>query len=416
MPGGDASAPTATPDDILAPRRALVVVLVGAGAVAVGQGFSRFSYGLLLPAMTQDLIGSYSLAGTVGTLNLGAYLVGIVAVSLISARVQPTRLITGGLAGTLSGMLVVGLAQSLPMLIAGMVVMGLFAAGTWVPMTSLVSSIVPTRMRGVSLGAVVAGPGLSVLVAGQLAALIRSVVDEDAWREVWLAQFAIGVVMLALVLLVMRRVPDVKMEPGVFALHVLRRVPRWWAVTGAYAGFGLGYMIFITYLVAALETDAGFDERAAGLMYSLVGLTSIVGGLVLGRTSDYLGRRRLLRVIFALSATACAGVIAGVQPWVALAAAVFGIAMTGTGAVMAALIGDHLTGGAVGAAFGLLTTVFGTMQMVAPQLGGWLADRVGSFTISFSVAGAAFVLAALFTLLIPPDVRHGQVPSRPGPG
>lgn len=391
---------------MLAPRRALVVILVGAGAVAVGQGFSRFSYGLLLPAMTRDLIGSYSLAGTFGTLNLGAYLTGIAAVSMISSRVQPTRLIVGGLAGTLSGMLLVAAARDLSMLFIGMVVMGFFAAGIWVPTTSLVSSIVPTRIRGVALGAVVAGPGLSVLVAGQLAALIRSVVHQDAWREVWLVQFVIGVGMLLLVLVVMRRVPDVKVEPGVFALHVLQRIPRWWAVAGAYAGFGLGYMMFITFLVAALETDAGFDESRASLMYSLVGLASVVGGLLLGRISDRVGRRRLLLLVFALSAAACVGVIGGTQPWVALAAVVFGIAMTGTGAVMAALIGDHLTGGTVGAAFGLLTTIFGTMQMIAPQLGGWLADHAGSFTVSFSVAGGAFALAALFMLLFPSDVRN----------
>ena len=387
----------------LTPGYAWLVVISSAGAVAVGQGFSRFSYGLLLPAMVRDLIGSYSLAGTFGTINLGAYLIGMLTVSLVSSRIQPVRLILGGLVGTLSGMVLLGFAQGLTMLFVGMTVMGLFAAGIWVPTTALVGSVMPARMRGLALGAVVAGPGLSVVGAGQLATLVRSVVDEEAWREVWLLQFAIGLAVLAAVTVVLRRVPDVHIEPGTFALRILRRMPRWWAATVAYAGFGLAYMIFITYLVAALETDAGFSGSAASLMYSLVGATSIVGGLILGRFSDRLGRKRSLIMVFTLAAAASVGVINGTQPVVGLSAVAFGLAMTGTGAVMAALIGDHLTGGSVGAAFGMLTAVFSVMQGLAPQLGGWLADQTGSFTSSILVAGAAFVVAAVFAMLLPSD-------------
>ena len=68
---------------------ALVVLAVG-----VAQGFGRFTYALILPAIERDMLHSYSLAGWYGTANLTAYLVGVLCVSLAAARfVDAERLV-----------------------------------------------------------------------------------------------------------------------------------------------------------------------------------------------------------------------------------------------------------------------------------------------------------------------------------
>ena len=54
--------------------RVLIPILVL--AVGVAQGFGRFGYALLLPAVNADLVHSYAVAGLLGTLNLTAYLGG----------------------------------------------------------------------------------------------------------------------------------------------------------------------------------------------------------------------------------------------------------------------------------------------------------------------------------------------------
>ena len=51
----------------------LVVVLVMAGA-CVAQAFGRFTYGVLLPAVRDDMLGSNRAAGLLGTVNVAAYL------------------------------------------------------------------------------------------------------------------------------------------------------------------------------------------------------------------------------------------------------------------------------------------------------------------------------------------------------
>jgi predicted MFS family arabinose efflux permease len=63
------------------------------------------------------------------------------------------------------------------------------------------------------------------------------------------------------------------------------------APTIAYACFGLGYVLFSTFVVAALEKDAGFGKGHAVWVYALMGTDIATGSLVLGRLSDRLGRR-----------------------------------------------------------------------------------------------------------------------------
>ena len=90
----------------------------------------------------------------------------------------------------------------------------------------------------------------------------------------------------------------------------------------------------------------------------------------------------------------------GAEPWAVLSAIVFGVAMSGAPAVLAAHLADWLEPRRFAAAFGAVTLVFGLAQLVGPQLAGWIADRTGSFSPAFLVAataafGAAFASATL---------------------
>ncbi len=58
------------------------VALVAVGA-AVAQAFGRFTYGVLLPAVRDDLGISNTVAGSIGTVNVGAYLLGTLAVAAV---------------------------------------------------------------------------------------------------------------------------------------------------------------------------------------------------------------------------------------------------------------------------------------------------------------------------------------------
>src|SRR5262245_66358621 len=80
-------------------QRALLgsALLISLGA-AVGQGFARFGYALLLPSMQQSLGWTYAQAGLVNSANALGYLCGALAVGPCVARWGAPRVVRLSLA------------------------------------------------------------------------------------------------------------------------------------------------------------------------------------------------------------------------------------------------------------------------------------------------------------------------------
>ncbi len=378
-------------------RRNIALVMV-AGAVA--QSFGRFTWALLLPAVEDDLLGSYGQAGTLGTANVAAYLAGSAAVTALSGRFAPTVLVRAGLVASTTGLAVMAVADGFLTLLVGMVVMGLGGAFIWIPSPGLASAAVPPEKRGLAMGFVSMGIGTGIFATSQLTALLRLWLGSESWRPVWAVEAAIGLATLAAVWRWLEDDPEVGDATGV-RLDILRTVPGWVPLTTAYAAYGLGYSIHINYLVAGLEEDAGFSPRHASLTYSGLGLAVIVGGIVLGRLSDRVGRRRALVVGFAVMAVCICGPLIGREPVVTPLAFGFGLMFSGLPAVIAAALRDELDPRSFGAAFGAMTLAFGLGQVLGPQIGGWIGDARGSFDLAFVLSAAAITVGAVASWLLP---------------
>lgn len=75
----------------------LVLALCLALGPAVGIGFGRFAYALVLPAMKTDLGWNFAQAGAMGTANALGYLVGALATGTLLRVVGPRPLLLLGL-------------------------------------------------------------------------------------------------------------------------------------------------------------------------------------------------------------------------------------------------------------------------------------------------------------------------------
>ena len=378
---------------------AAVIVLVGL-ASAVAQSFGRFSYALLLPAIERDLLGSYALAGLLGTANVGAYLAGTVAVSAVSRRADPAVLLRLGLVASTIGLGVLSQARSALGLAVGLSLTGFGGAFIWVPAPGLAGSVVPPDRRGAAIGLTGSGIGLGIVAASILTAVLHRTGGDASWRTVWLVEA--GVALLALVLCVVVLRPATSGgDPGPARPGALRRVPGWLGLVGAYAAYGLAYSVFTTYVVSLLQADAGFSDAHASLDYTLLGLALVFGGPLFGPLSDRRGRGRVLVGGNVAMAGAILLVLVGAEPFAALAVLLFGLTMSGLPAVIAAQLSDHLSPREFAGAFGRLTLFFGAGQLAGPPLGGWLAERTGTFTLSFVVAAAVALGGALASRAVP---------------
>jgi MFS family permease len=385
----------------LPPSAKLVLALVVV-AVGVAQGFGRFTYALVLPAIERDLLHSYALAGWFGTANLAAYLVGVLLVSLAAARFDPVHLIVLGLVMSTSGLAAMTMAATPGLLLAGMIATGAAGAFIWIPAPGLVGSVVPEHRRGFAIGLMASGIGVAMLFAAELTHVVQARYGENTWRAVWGAETALAVIATLLIVLWLRE-PDgergADLVPSslreIVTLRSLRAVPSWIALTLAYAAYGLCYSIYASYLVAALQSDAGFSARHASLDYGLVGLSIAAGGVLLGRLSDRIGRRPALLWGFVAMGACPLLVLSGREPWAGTSAILFGIMMSGLGSVIAAYVRDHTTEGVFAPAFGAITLFFGAAQLVGPELGGLLAEQNGDFRWAFLVSSLAAFIGAV---------------------
>ena len=289
----------------------LAVALVAAGAV-VAQAFGRFTYGVLLPAIRNDLGHSNTVAGLLGTVNVTAYLLGTMIVASLTARLLP--IFRAGFLFSLGGLALATISPNALVLGMGLFVMGIGGAFIWIPSPAIAAAHVPDERRGVAVGSIGAGIGLGIVFAGQISRVLRDRSGDEAWRTVYLVELLLGFVVVVLVVLFLRFRGDTAGGSGgggFGGFGVLRRMNGWKALTAAYAAYGFSYLLAISFLTSRLEDDAGYSEGRAASMFALVGIGTVAGGLLLGHIADRIGERRALTGGFVLFALAMGGVMTG---------------------------------------------------------------------------------------------------------
>lgn len=381
------------------------VVLVGLAAM-VAQAFGRFTYGVLLPAVRDDLGLSNTVAGLFATLNVGAYLLGTIIIVRATARVRLLALMRTGLVLSTVGLLVAALAPGGPVLVVGLLLMGLGGACIWIPSPSLAAAEVPPERRGLAVGVIGAGIGIGIVFAGRLANTLRERLGDGAWDDVYLVEAAIGAAVALAVLLLLRPEAEPAPNRSASSFAVLRTMEGWAPLTVAYAAFGFSYLMALTYLTARLEDDAGWTEAQAAGAFAVAGLAGIVGGIVLGALADRVGPRLVLVGSFAFLGAGILGVLSGLPVLVFAGAAVVGMTFSGIPSLIAAYIVEHSTVATYGPRYAVATLAFGLAQFSSPQVGGFIADLTGAFTVVFALSAGLALVGATASWLLPRRTRE----------
>jgi len=165
------------------------------------------------------------------------------------------------------------------------------------------------------------------------------------------------------------------------------------------------------YLPGFPELGADFGAEASAVQLTLtsflVGLA--FGQLVMGPLSDRRGRRGPL--IVSASVCVAAGVVCALAPTLpvlVLARLVQGFAGAGGMVIGRAIIADVVTGRAAARAFTLMITVGGVAPVLAPLVGGLLADPIGWRGMLWTVV---VLCAAMLVgvLLVIPETHPAEV-------
>ena len=367
------------------------IVTIVVASTMVSQAFGRFTYALVLPSVQTDLGISYTLAGTLGTLNLAAYLLSSLAVAWLSTRFAPDRIMRTAIWISAVGLAGMWWAPNLGVIVVAMMVTGAAGAGIWIPAPAVSSAVMPPQRRALAIGMTFAGIGIGFVSAGWVAGVVG-----DDWTAVYRFETVIAVVTAILISLLLH-VPTAKVDGAAPSLRSLATVPRWGYLLAVYGGFGLSMSLFVNFLVARLEEDSGYPTRTAGLVFAVFGVASIFGGPLYGILSNRIGRRHSMQLGFVTMFAAALMVLPGEGLWPWVAAAVFGLAFAGVPTNAATYLRDHLSARAFGSAFGVITLSFGIGQLLGPQIGGSIGDTLSSFTLVFLLSAGVALLSVFGT-------------------
>lgn len=169
--------------------------------------------------------------------------------------------------------------------------------------------------------------------------------------------------------------------------------------------YGATYMLYVTFIVTSMIDSYGMSQREAGGLWTWFGLLSIFAGVSFGWISDRIGRRMGMALAFVVLATAylLIGFGSGMVG-LYLSIILFGMTAWSVPVIMAASLGGFFGPAAAANTLAVLMLFFSVGQGVGPVIAGFLAERSGSFTVSYFGAGVAALLAlGLIFLLQPPE-------------
>ncbi len=372
---------------------------VGLGlGVAVGNGFARFAYALILPAMRADLGWTYAEAGWLNTANAIGYIVGAISAYVLLQRWRPSQLFTSGLILTVLALTVTGARPDLAWLSMARIIAGIGAAWAFSCGGALVAAQYedsPER-RGIATGTYFAGAGIGIGLSGALTYPILGLGGIAAWPMAWAILGCIAAVLSVWPCLLATRIKSSANSRDSTPIDLRGLIPAMLA----YFLFAGGYIVYMTFIFAWIRSQN--MSPAFGTMVWL-----ILGGAV--TASPFIWRRALEHWVPTRTLAACCAITltGSLIPWIttsALAiiasAALFGIGMFIAPSAMAVLSRRILPSPQWAKAITLFTVIFAVGQSIGPVLAGWIADRTSldrSLLFGATLLGAASLIALIPT-------------------
>jgi len=392
-------------------------VVVGLSFLTVGVAFGcRASFAVFLIVIIQEF--HWSRGATAGALLLGALVWSISApfIGMLFDRYGPRVVLPAGSLIMAMGFLITSFTQTLLHFYIGIgVFMALGFAALPMSTHGIIISNWFVQKRGTAMGIVASGMGAGVLV---IVPLSQVLISEMGWRQAYRMLALLLVVLITpLNLLFQRHRPeDVGLSPDSVTTPsttrtarsishengwTLRRAVRsfrFWALAmGVFTGALPLHMILIHQVAAAV--DAGFSKGLAAAALGLTGFFTSLGMILLGSTSDRIGREwaytlgslaMILGVVLLLTARGPS------QVWMLYSFALFfALGFASRQSLYPTIAADLFHGRHFGAINGTLVVFVGAASGMGPWLGGYLFDRFGNYNSAFWIANLLALLSVI---------------------
>lgn len=379
------------------------LVLTGlALGLTVTNGFARFAYGLLLPAMRTEMGWNFAQAGWLNTANALGYITGAVMTMLLIRYISPSRLFAFGLITTTLALLVTGLNTALWWQTLWRVLAGVFGAMSFSTAGALAAGLYRHEPQKSALAIAIlfgSGGGLGIVLAGAALPLMLEVYGPSAWPIGWVAIGLVSVVALPLGLWsALQLHAPLQYDRGSNRLPIGRMLP---GMIG-YAGFGLGYIVYLTFLSAWMteqEASAGFIALVWVILGLCICFSPLVWRPVFARHASGVPLAMILTCIAIGSALP---VLVSSGAALLLSAIIFGSSVFMAPGAVTNFTRKNLPKEKWGSSISLFTVIFAVAQTAGPYGAGVAGDLFDNIGVSLVAAAGLLLIGAFISMLQKP--------------
>lgn len=257
-----------------------------------------------------------------------------------------------------------------------------------------------TKSRGKAMGIIYLGIGIGGMLVPQIA---RSLTASFGWRD---ALMILGLLMVAVAFPMAWFVKEHPESTTVQLKHAEAKIQfgdilKTWPFyllaigsmcsIGAVAGTTQNIKLFLSF-------DLKYSQENAANVLSIILAASIVGRLLMGWLADRIQKKYVMILIYSLVALSIPLLYLSETPGIIyLFAFIFGVALGGDYMIIPLMAAELFGVKVMGRIMGLIITVDGLAEALAPMLAAYLRDRTGSYANGFA---ALIVLAVIGTIAV----------------
>ena len=252
--------------------RGFVIAWLLSFGPTVSNSFARFAYALVLPSMRADLAFDWSQAGALNTANAFGYLAGAVLARLWVGRAGNRALFAAGMLLTAGALFATGMVRDPVGLWLARGLSGVGGAWVFVCGGALSGNVFPGQPERATTTIAIyfAGAGIGLVVCGVAIPLWLEARGDAAWPAVWQGMGVVSLVMAVASLWAAAQIEEPATAPGSaqwslrpFAMQML-----------AYVGFGLGYIGYMTFVIAWMRLN-GASAGEVVAVWTVLGLATL---------------------------------------------------------------------------------------------------------------------------------------------
>jgi len=385
-------------------RRSWLIIIGLSLGPLVSVGFARFAYGLILPAMQQELDWSFTAAGWLNTANAIGYLVGAMLALKYIPRLGAGWMFSVGMVITSVAVLCSGLTSDLWLLTVYRIIAGVAGAPVFIAGGVLASGLFVNNSSRNALGIAVyfGGVGIGMLLTGLSIPLVLEHYGSSAWPQTWLLLGVASAFALPASLWAVRSAQAAPKPAAWVDLNDGPATVRALPALLAYFMFGVGYFVYMTFLVAWMRAQ-GESVNLVIATWSAISVMVILSPFIWRKVlAASAGGGAMALAMVTIGAGTLLPLLVTDATGLLLSAMMFGVAFAMIPTAITSFIKKNYPQAHWGAAMSLFTIFFAVGQIIGPIAAGLVADQTHSLAPGMTAAGGVLLAGAVMAVLQKP--------------